>query len=222
MIKMVVLDMAGTTVDENNVVYKTLRKVINEAGYDFTLEQVLAEGAGKEKMTAIKDIIASSDSVIIGTDANKIYQQFLLELSTAYDNILLKPQPGAEDLFKQLQDRNIHVVLNTGYDRTTALNILQKLEWQMGITINGLVTASDVANNRPYPDMIFLAMKQFGISDASEVVKIGDSTIDIQEGKNAGCALSIGIVTGAHSYAQLATADPDHIIYHLSEIIPLL
>ena len=47
MIKMVVFDMAGTTVNENNVVYKTLQKAINEAGYNFTLEKVLAEGAGK-------------------------------------------------------------------------------------------------------------------------------------------------------------------------------
>ncbi len=222
MIKMVVFDMAGTTVDENNVVYKTLRKVINSAGYHFSLEEVLAAGAGKEKMTAIEDIIASSDSVIVGTDKNKIYLQFVKELSTAYDNISLKPQPGAEDLFMHLKNRNIHVVLNTGYDRTTALNILQKLEWQLGITVNGLVTASDVAENRPQPDMIFLAMKQFGINDASEVVKIGDSIIDIEEGKNAGCALSVGITTGAHTYAQLASANPDAIIYHLSEIIPLL
>jgi hypothetical protein len=29
MIKMVVFDMAGTTVNENNVVYKTLQKVYN-------------------------------------------------------------------------------------------------------------------------------------------------------------------------------------------------
>jgi len=63
MIKMVVFDMAGTTVDEDNVVYKTLQHTINNAGYDFTLEQVLATGAGKEKLKAIKDIIALSGAV---------------------------------------------------------------------------------------------------------------------------------------------------------------
>ena len=36
MIRMVVFDMAGTTVDENNVVYKTLQKTINAAGYNFS------------------------------------------------------------------------------------------------------------------------------------------------------------------------------------------
>ena len=38
MIKLVVFDMAGTTVDEDNVVYKTVRTAINFAGYDFTQE----------------------------------------------------------------------------------------------------------------------------------------------------------------------------------------
>ena len=57
MIRMVVFDMAGTTVDEDNVVYKTLQSEINKAGFSFSLEQVLAEGAGKEKRQAIKDIL---------------------------------------------------------------------------------------------------------------------------------------------------------------------
>ncbi len=56
-VKMVVFDMAGTTVNENNVVYKTLRRAINEAGFPVTLEDVLAEGAGKEKLQAVKSIL---------------------------------------------------------------------------------------------------------------------------------------------------------------------
>lgn len=37
--------MAGTTVDEDNVVYKTLQKAINETGLKLAQQQVLAEGA---------------------------------------------------------------------------------------------------------------------------------------------------------------------------------
>ena len=82
MIKMVVFDMAGTTVDEDNVVYKTLQKVINDAGYNFTLQQVLAVGAGKEKLQAIKDILK------LGVKASKeglpenLYTIFDKELAT--------------------------------------------------------------------------------------------------------------------------------------------
>ncbi len=114
------------------------------------------------------------------------------------------------------------VVLNTGYNQSTADSILQKLGWEIGLQIDELVTASNVTNNRPDPDMILLAMKEFRITDAKEVVKVGDSIIDIEEGKNAGCGLSIGITTGAHTYEQLASANPNAIINNLMELLPLL
>ena len=219
---MVVFDMAGTTVDENNVVYKTLQKVINLAGYNFTLEQVLETGAGKEKLAAIKDIIGLKHREQPVELANNIYTDFVKELEIAYNNFDLKPQTGAEDLFAALKAKNILVVLNTGYNKETANFILHKLGWQVGVQIDELITASDVVNNRPQPDMILLAMQKFGITNANEVVKVGDSAIDIEEGKNAGCRLSIGITTGAHTYEQLLAANPDHIILHLSELLPLL
>jgi phosphonatase-like hydrolase len=222
MIKMVVFDMAGTTVDENNVVYKTLQKVINHAGFTVTLAQVLAVGAGKEKLTAIRDILALDISVHTAEVVNEIYDDFESELEIAYNSFELKPQPGAEELFAALKAKNILVVLNTGYNKATANAILQKLGWQAGVQIDGLITATDVVNNRPQPDMILLAMQKFSITNAGDVIKVGDSAIDIEEGKNAGCSLSIGITTGAHTYGQLQAAKPDYILLHLLELLPLL
>ncbi len=222
MVKMVVFDMAGTTVDENNIVYKTLQSEINTAGFNFSLEQVLAEGAGKEKLQAIKDIMALENVMADEASANKIYNSFVDKLATAYDSFELKPQPGAAETFQALKERNILVVLNTGYNKKTAVTILEKLGWETGKQIDGLITAGDVINNRPNPDMILLAMEKFRIENAGEVVKVGDSIIDIEEGKNAGCCLSIGITTGAHSYEQLASANPDMIIDHLTELLPLI
>ncbi len=214
--------MAGTTVNENNVVYKTLRKAINQAGYDFTLDQVLAEGAGKEKLKAIKDILHSQNGGENIQLANSIYQNFIVMLALAYQNLEIKPIEGAEELFHQLKKKNILVVLNTGYNEETARTLLNKLRWEEGGIIDGLVTASDVVQNRPQPDMILFAMKKFGIQDAHEVIKVGDSMIDIEEGANAGCYLNIGITTGAHTYEQLLSAHPDLIIHNLLDLLPAL
>jgi phosphonatase-like hydrolase len=219
---MVIFDMAGTTVDEDNIVYKTLQKSINKAGFNFSLNQVLAVGAGKEKLTAIKDVIQSVGSLCNEQLADKIYSAFIAELTDAYNRHQLKPQPGAGELFKALREKQITVVLNTGYNKTTAHTILQKLDWQAGVQIDALITADDVTSSRPSPDMIFLAMRQFGIDDAGTVIKVGDSIIDIEEGKNAGCYLSIGITTGAHTHEQLTTANPDKIITQLADLLPLI
>ncbi len=221
MIKMVVFDMAGTTVDEDNVVYKTLQKAINVAGVDVSFEEVLLHGAGKEKEKAIKDILLSV-GVVNSQVTSDAFKYFLTHLQLAYITLPIKPQPGANEVFKSLKNKGLFVVLNTGYNLETAESLIQKLGWQIGKDFDALVTASDVLNNRPMPDMIHLAMQQFGITDATEVVKVGDSAIDIEEGKNAGCSITIGITTGAHTKAQLGAANPSFIVNGLEEILPLL
>lgn len=220
-IKMVIFDMAGTTVNEDNIVYKTVQKAINEAGYSFTLNEVLAEGAGKEKLQAIKSILTTyagnTDTVL----ADQIYDNFSVQLDEAYQAAELLPQPNATDLFSALKERGITRVLNTGYSRKVAQAIIDKLAWTAGVEYDELVTATDVAGGRPEPDMILFAAEKFGVNP-SAVIKVGDSVIDIEEGKNAGCALSIGITTGAHTVQQLQSANPDHIIDNLLDLLPII
>src|SRR5664279_936664 len=123
MIRMAVFDLAGTTVNENNVVYKTLQKAINAKGFDFSLQQVLAEGAGKEKLQAIKSVLKVYAEKEDDQLADSIYQDFIVQLAKAYDTLEILPQDGAADLFRELKKRNILVVLNTGYNRETAQSL---------------------------------------------------------------------------------------------------
>ncbi|CAM3531344.1 HAD hydrolase-like protein [Sphingobacterium prati] len=222
-IKMVVFDMAGTTINENNIVYKTLQHVINDTGgYKLTLAEILEHGAGKEKFQAIQTVLKKCVNVEDEQLAEKIFQSFLQTLENAYEIENIYPNSNANELFTILNDMSILRVLNTGYDRKTAESLLKKLNWVVGRDIDALVTASDVPKNRPYPDMIDFARTKFAITDPELVVKIGDSIIDIQEGQNAGCALSIGITTGAHHSDQLKSANPDYIIDDLLEIVPII
>jgi len=219
---MVVFDMAGTTVNENNVVYKTLQKAINEKGFDFSLNQVLQEGAGKEKLQAIKSVLSVYGDINDEVLANSIFQNFIKLLESAYDTMEILQQDNTAEVFAELKKNGILVVLNTGYNSQTANSLINKLGWVKGEHFNGLVTASDVKNNRPQPDMILLAMNQFDITDAQQVIKVGDSAIDIEEGRNAGCKFNIGITTGAHTKEQLVLANPDFILDNLLELLPIV
>ncbi|MGB0598724.1 MAG: phosphonatase-like hydrolase [Rubripirellula sp.] len=222
MIKLVVFDMAGTTVDEDNVVYKTVRAAINAAGYQFTQEQVQEAGAGKEKSQAIRDVLALDGSTHSDEEVIAIFDDFKQRLSSAYDTLDVKEQPGASETFAKLRQHGINVVLNTGYDRATAERLIAKIGWAVGKDIDGLVTASDVVNGRPAPDMIRLAMTQAGVKSSEEVAKIGDSGVDIEEGKTAECGLTFGITTGAQTEAQLRTANPTHIVSSLARMCELI
>lgn len=220
-IKMVVFDMAGTTVNEDNIVYKTVQKAINEAGFNFTLDEVLAQGAGKEKLQAIKSVLATFANNTDERLAEQIYNNFSEQLTEAYQSNPLYPQPNATELFTALTERDILRVLNTGYNKQVAQLIIDKLGWKQGKEYDALITANDVPGGRPEPDMIIFAADKFNIT-SSEIIKVGDSTIDIEEGKNAGCALSIGITTGAHTAEQMQAANPDHVIDNLMELLPII
>lgn len=222
MIKLVVFDMAGTTVDEDNVVYKTVRAAINAAGYEFTQDQVQAAGAGKEKSQAIRDVLALDGNPHREEEIESIFQDFKKRLGIAYQDLQVKEQPGASDVFAELRKRGVKVVLNTGYDRATAEGLIEKIGWSVGGEIDGLVTASDVVVGRPGPEMIELAMEQTGVTEAASVIKVGDSQIDIEEGKNARCGLTFGITTGAQSEAQLRESEPTAVIDRLEILLDYL
>lgn len=222
-IELVVFDMAGTTVNEGNVVYKTVQKVIVDEGYNVTLQQVLLHAAGKEKHQAITDVLKACTTLAhVEAVAYKAFSNFKTVLEETYNTIEISAFEGTEQLFKDLKNNNIKVVLNTGYDRKTAKLLLEKIGWVVGETIDGLVTADDVENGRPEGDMIFLAMKNSGLTDPEKVMKVGDSIIDIEEGKNANCGITVGVLTGAQNRAQIQEANPTYIIENLNELRAIL
>ncbi|MFV0249285.1 MAG: HAD hydrolase-like protein [Tenacibaculum sp.] len=216
-IKMVVFDLAGTTLNEQNVVYKTLCKAIVNHGIDTNLQLVLKLGAGKEKHQAIKDIVQFSAPDKI-RESHLIFKNFKAMLNKAYQKLEVLPVKGVEEVLLKLRKDQIIVVLNTGYDRRIACTLLKKIGWSEKFMYDLLITASDVEKTRPYPDMIKKAMRKFNITDPLKVLKAGDSAVDIEEGKNAKCGITVGVLSGAQSQEQLKSAKPDYIISSLSEL----
>lgn len=221
-IKLAIFDMAGTTVNEDNVVYKTVQKALAEAGVEVTLNIVLEFGAGKEKYKAIMDVLEYAETAMnitnVEVGAEEIFKNFKVLLKEAYTNLKVSPYKGVEELFEILRSNQIRVVLNTGYDSSTANTLLGKLGWKVGEQIDALITADDVENGRPTSEMIDRAMELFGISDSKQVLKAGDSEIDIEEGKNANCGMTVGVLTGAHTKEQLERASPTIILDSLEEL----
>ena len=159
---------------------------------------------------------------MLNEEVMAIFADFKQRLSTAYQTLDVKEQPGASQTFAKLRHHGVKVVLNTGYDRTTAEGLVAKIGWVVGKDIDGLVTASDVVNGRPAADMIHLAMNQVAVTSSDEVAKIGDSSVDIEEGKTAKGGMTFGITTGAQTEAQLLAANPTHIVSSLARMFELI
>jgi phosphonatase-like hydrolase len=222
MIQLVVFDMAGTTVDEQNVVYRTVHRALDRAGFPISLETVLQHAAGKEKFQAICDVMEHLDGGLDLLTAKAVHRDFEALLDEAYAALMPMPMPGAERVMVALRERGVKVALNTGYRRSVAEGLLHKLGWAQGTDFDLLITADEVRHSRPHPDMILTAMEHFDIKMGQNVAKIGDSVADIEEGINAGCGITAGITTGAQTREQLQSASPTHIFDSLDELLTAL
>jgi len=221
-IELAVFDMAGTVVNEDNVVYKTLQRAINKKGYLLTLDFVLEHGAGKEKHQAIRDILRKEEGYDQEEVAKEVFKDFKKMLELAYRDIQVGFYDGVEDLFDALKSMDVKIALNTGSDKNAAQLLLDQLNWTLGIHYDVLITSDDVKRGRPNPDMIFEAMDILQINNPHRVLKAGDSVMDIQEGKNAKCGITVGVTTGVHSREQLSTAKPTYILDSLAELEAIL
>ena len=219
-IELLVLDIAGTTIDEDNVVYKTLTTAVNEHGYEVSLDRVLSTCAGMEKLEAITSLLKEINGN--EEDANLIFENFSEKLRKAYQELDVKPIIGTEVFLLKMKAQGKKIVLNTGYTSEIAQQLLDKLKWKEDMHFDALITADDVSESRPSPEMIHLAMKKFNITEADKVLKAGDSVIDIEEGKNAGCGLTIAVLSGAQNRLELEKANPDHILNTISEAEDIL
>lgn len=99
---------------------------------------------------------------------------------------------------------------------------MERLQWLQQGLVDDYIASDEVEEGRPGPYMIQTLMKRAGLNDPKQVIKIGDTEVDVNEGRNADCALVIAVTTGAFSKEQLEPYSPDYIIDDLSELPALI
>lgn len=149
----------------------------------------------------------------------RIHEAFNRDMVSFYENDSdLQPLPFAEELFAEFQQKGIRVGLNTGFTRRITDAILEKLGWDKNKDIDSVICSDEVPEGRPHPFMIRALMESTGITDASQVAKVGDTEVDILEGRNADCGLVVSVTTGAYTAEELKLYKPDFIIDSLQEL----
>jgi phosphonatase-like hydrolase len=112
------------------------------------------------------------------------------------------------------------VALNTGFDRDMTGLLLNALGWSDGI-VDAVVCGDDVLQGRPAPYLIFRAMEATAVSSVHRVANVGDTTLDLQAGYNAGVRWNIGVLSGAHDRQSLETAPHTHLLSSVTEVTRL-
>lgn len=224
MIKGVIFDLSGTIIDKYS-----LSSLINLRNAFFSKRidlypNMLIKDIDKKKLNHIYSISNTYDFKYqfleqhgirhYDNDLLEIYDDFgflqQLSLKTSVDII-----PEAESTLKMLKDRNIKIGIATDFNEQhmeLGIDILKRY----CIEIDSAVSTSCLAKvTRPNTDMVKLNMKQMGIDNPKEILKVDSTCLGIQEGLNAGC-LTVAVPRwsvnmGVHSYKCLEELeDPDN------------
>jgi phosphonatase-like hydrolase len=240
-LQLVVFDMAGTTIRDQKEVETCFAQAAAQTGLNASTERILAvQGLAKR---FVFELLWSEQ---LGSQAPELnqkvehsYQVFKEILETHYRTQEVLPTEGCLELFAYLKRQGIKIALTTGFYRQVVNIILQRLGWDQGLDaayqgnetslIDLSIASDEVAAGRPSPLMIQKAMATFGITDSSLVINIGDTPSDLESGKRAGVALSLGLTNGTHTEAQLLPYPHDGLFSSLTafhqflvkEVIPL-
>ncbi len=222
-IQLVVFDMAGTTVRDRGNVGEAFINAFKESGINIPFEEV-KKVMGWRKIDAVKMLLKKFHPGPADTEmVKKIHDAFIRNMVRYYEEDgTLSPLPYAEEIFVALKDRGVKIALNTGFPRTIADTILKRLNWNEGKTIDAVIASDEVPEGRPHPFMIYSIMEQLQVTDSGAVAKVGDTEVDVEEGRNAKCGLVVSVTTGAYSRLQLEQYKPDKIIDSLAELSSII
>ncbi len=129
-----------------------------------------------------------------------------------------KPVAGLSGLLYELNNREFILGVATMDDHRTAKESLRKLE--LDHLVEFVCGADSGFGVKPDPGMLYGFCEQTGLRP-EQVLMIGDSPHDLNMGRAAGSGLVVGVLSGAHTHADLAPL-ADHILDDVTGVLDLL
>lgn len=212
-IRLVVLDMAGTTVADGGLVEEAFAAAARHMGAEPAdmLDYVRAT-MGESKISVFRHLFGEESKA---QDANKAFEAAYAEL---VDGGRVAALPGARETIETLKSQGRTVVLTTGFARTTQDAILAALGWQDLADLT-LCPADAGGRGRPYPDMVLTAFLRTAVADdVRQTAVVGDTSYDMLSGVRAGAGLVAGVLTGAHDADALRGAGATQVLEGVGQL----
>jgi len=202
-ISAVIFDWAGTTVDYGS--YAPIDAFIaafNAFDIKAGIEEIRAH-MGLPKRKHIEKILENRRELhgkpYTRNDVDKIYAGFeksLFEVLAAHTD----PLPGVVETTAHLRKMGILIGSTTGYTRAM-MDVVVPLAKEKGYAPDCVICPDDTRGiGRPYPYMLWRNLEQLEVPSIRNVLKVGDTVADIEEGKNSGC-LAVGVIAGSNMLA---------------------
>jgi phosphonoacetaldehyde hydrolase len=206
MLKAVVFDWAGTTIDYGS---RAPMGAFVEVFAQFKVELSIAEARrpmGLPKWDHIKALVTDPDiaarwqrahgTAPTDADVDRIHEVFV-PLNTRVVADYADLIPGTVETVAHARERGLRIGSTTGYTREI-MEPLLPLARAQGYAPDNLVCAGDLASGRPTPLMMYKCFADLGVWPAQAVVKVDDTVPGIAEGLAAG-SWTVGVAMSGNA-----------------------
>lgn len=210
----IIFDLDGTLVNSIEDIADSMNSVLTASNYPThsyeTYETFIGSG--------IRNLVSKALPLSAKTET-EIERVFLEMLAYYKDNCTIKTAvyPGILSLLNALTNKELKLaILSNKADALTKKVVADKLPSIFSPVI-GLTTE---ALKKPNPEVVLKMCNSLKI-DPKKTLYVGDSTVDIQTGKNAGL-ISVVVTWGFQPKEKLLAENPDFIIHKPEELLSLI
>lgn len=176
-IRAVFFDFDGTVADTLPLSFRAFQEVFHRYdGRNVTKEEIIAMFGPSEEGILSQNLTRPESVPEAIRDYYEIYRE-------GHESKECSPNPEIIELLQDLQKQGLHLAIITGKGRKSYDISAQRLGLSSYFDV--VITGDDVRKPKPHPEGIERAMELLGVN-AEETVFLGDSSADIQAGKEAG------------------------------------
>ncbi|MBI4667480.1 MAG: HAD-IA family hydrolase [Nitrospinae bacterium] len=213
-VDVLVFDLDGTLIDSKQDIADSLNWTFGQFGYEPLPMNLIEQFVGNGIAPLINRAVNQAGHPERETEVLKVFR------ARYYEHLLDQTMffPGVEKTLNLLKSRyKMGLVTNKPHQFT------EKIVAKLGLDsyFNGEVYGGDTLPvKKPDPASILRISSRYGVSP-SRVLMVGDSSVDVMTGKNAG-SFTVGVTYGFRSVEELIEAKPDAMIDRFEQLTGLL
>ncbi len=211
-LKGIIFDLDGTLVDSVDSIWRAADHVMRINGYRGVGRSNVVEVMGMtifDLFLKVEPRLSQEEQIKLFEDYRRLYMDFI-----SYTKLI----PGTKETLVALSCKGLKMAVVTTKSRENAEKILSF--FGLRGYFDSVVGFEDVVEHKPSKEPIVKAAKELGL-DATELMVVGDTEVDIRSGKEAG-ALTVAVKTGVTSIEKILAESPDFLVEDISAIPGIL